>query len=241
MTAAAPVRLEAARYARLAHFRHDGTGSRSPGPGPGQRGPAARLPVLLLHGLGGDCAQPWAYLDATDGLRRIAPDLRAHGATSYIGPEDAFTFDGLADDVVALLDRLGLTRPVVAVGVSMGAGVTLNLAIRYPERLAALALIRPAWLDRPIPPHLAAYPLMAGLLRAHGAAGGLTRFERSGLYRAVQAESPAAAASLRGQFTAAYATERAVRLDRIPHSTPSSRHRGPGPGPAAGPGRGGAA
>jgi pimeloyl-ACP methyl ester carboxylesterase len=63
---------------------------------------------------------------------------------------------------------------------------------------------------------------MAGLLRAHGAADGLTRFERSGLYRAVQAESPAAAASLRGQFTAAYATERAVRLDRIPHSAPSS-------------------
>src|SRR6202020_2667467 len=181
MTAAAPARLEAARYARLAHFRHDGTGSRSPGPGLGQRGPASRQPVLLLHGLGGDCAQPWAYLDATDGLRRIAPDLRAHGATSYIGPEDAFTFDGLADDVVALLDRLGLTRPVVAVGVSMGAGVTLNLAIPYPERLAALPLLRPAWLDRPIPPHLAAYPLMAGLLRAHGAAGGLTRFERSGL------------------------------------------------------------
>jgi pimeloyl-ACP methyl ester carboxylesterase len=222
MTAAAPARLEAARYARLAHFRHDGTGSRSPGPGPGPRGPASRQPVLLLHGLGGDCAQPWAYLDATDGLRRIAPDLRAHGATSYIGPEDAFTFDGLADDVVALLDRLGLTRPVLAVGVSMGAGVALNLAIRYPERLAALALIRPAWLDRPIPPHLAAYPLMAGLLRAHGATDGLTRFERSGLYRAVQAESPAAAASLRGQFTAAYATERAVRLDRIPHSAPTS-------------------
>jgi pimeloyl-ACP methyl ester carboxylesterase len=214
MTAAAPTRLEAARYARQAHFRHDGTGL-------GRSGLPPRQPVLLLHGLGGDCAQPWAYLEATDGLRRVAPDLRAHGATSYIGPEEAFTFDGLADDVIALLDRLGLVRPAVAVGVSMGAGIALNLAIRYPGRVAALVLVRPAWLDRPMPPHLAAYPLMAGLLRAHGAADGLTRFERSGLHRTVQAESPAAAASLRGQFTAPSAAERAVRLDRMPHSAPT--------------------
>ena len=214
MTAAAPARLEAARYARLAHFRGDGTGVVRPGAA------GARQPVLLLHGLGGDCAQPWALLDGGPGLRRIAPDLRAHGATSYIGPDDAFTFDGLADDVVALLDRLGVHRPVVAAGVSMGAGVALNLAVRYPARVAALVLVRPAWLDRPLPPNLAAYPVIAALLRRHGPDEGRARFEASAYFRDVRAESAAGAASLLGQFTAPYAVERAVRLDRMPRSAP---------------------
>jgi pimeloyl-ACP methyl ester carboxylesterase len=216
MTVTPPARLEAARYARKAHFRGDGTGILPGGAG-------SRQPVLLLHGLGGDCAQPWALLDGRPGLRRIAPDLRAHGATSYIGPDDAFTFDGLADDVVALLDRLGVARPVVAAGVSMGAGVALNLALRYSARVAALVLVRPAWLDRPLPPNLAAYPLIAGLLRQYGPDEGLARFEAGAYFHEVQAESAAGAASLRGQFTAPYAVERAVRLDRMPRSAPVAR------------------
>ena len=211
MTPGRPARLEAARYARRAHFRIDGSGPAG----------AARQPVLLLHGLGGDCAQPWAYLAGSPGVRRIAPDLRAHGATGYIGPEDAFTFGGLADDAVALLDRLGVTGPVVAAGVSMGAGVALNLALRYPDRVAALGLVRPAWLDQPLPPNLAAYPLMARLLRRHGPEEGLARFKRTDVYQAVRAVSDSGAASLRGQFTARDAVQRAVRLDLMPRSAPS--------------------
>jgi pimeloyl-ACP methyl ester carboxylesterase len=206
-----PTRLEAARYARQAHYRLDGCGL---------PGSARRRPVLLLHGLGGDCAQPWALLDRGPGLRRIAPDLRAHGATGYIGPDDAFSFDGLADDVVALLDRLSVAGPVIAAGVSMGAGIALNLALRYPDRVTALTLVRPAWLDRPLPPNLTAYPRIAELLRRYGPAEGLARFEASDYFCAVQAESASGAASLRGQFTAPFAVERAVRLDRMPRSAP---------------------
>ena len=97
--------------------------------------------------------------------------MRAHGGTGRIGPAAAFTFDGLADDVAALLDALNLTQPVLAVGVSMGAGIALNLALRYPARVAALALVRPAWLDQPMPVHLGAYPQIAALLRTAGPAG----------------------------------------------------------------------
>jgi pimeloyl-ACP methyl ester carboxylesterase len=225
MTTAPPTRLEAARYARHAHFRHDGTGPRAGsqrGDGAGRRpaGRAQRRPVLLLHGLGGDSAQPWAVLPGRGDLRRIAPDLRAHGATGHIGPEDAFTFDGLADDVVALLDRLGVTSPFLTVGVSMGAGIALNLAVRWPDRVRALALVRPAWLDRPSPENLAAFPLAADLLRRYGSSEGRARFERSAAYAAVRAVSASGADSLRGQFTAPYAVERAVRLDRMPRSAP---------------------
>jgi pimeloyl-ACP methyl ester carboxylesterase len=213
MMTAPAVRLEAARYARHAHVRHDGAG-------PAGAGRAPRRPVLLLHGLGGDSAQPWALLDGASDRRRIAPDLRAHGVTGHIGPDDAFTFDGLADDVVALLDRMRVTGPFLAIGVSMGAGVALNLAVRWPDRVSALALVRPAWLDRPSPANLTAFPLVADLLRRYGSSAGQARFERSGPYAAVRAVSESGADSLRGQFSAPYAVERAVRLDRMPRSAP---------------------
>ncbi len=121
---------------------------------------------------------------------------------------------------MALLDRLGVAGPVLAAGVSMGAGVALNLARRYPDRVTALVLVRPAWLDQPLPPNLALYPLMAALLRQHGPGPGLARFEATDAYRAVRAVSDSGAASLRGQFTAPHAVDRAVRLDRMPRSAP---------------------
>ncbi len=65
-----------------------------------------------------------------------------------IDPAEAATFDVFADDLIALADQLGLDRFVVG-GISLGAGTALNLAIRYPERVSALVLCRPAWLDRP--------------------------------------------------------------------------------------------
>lgn len=45
-----------------------------------------------------------------------------------------------ADDALALLDRLGLRRPVVA-GHSLGAYIACRLAARHPERVASLVLV----------------------------------------------------------------------------------------------------
>ena len=77
----------------------------------------------------------------------IALNARGHGTSSDIDPAAA-TFDTFADDVIALADHLGPDRFVVG-GISPGAGTALNLVIRYPERVTALVLCRPAWLDRP--------------------------------------------------------------------------------------------
>ena len=64
-----------------------------------------------------------------------------------------------------MLNHLGLTRAVVG-GISMGAGMALNAATRYPERVAGLVLARPAWLDRPMPRRtVRLFDLLAGLLR----------------------------------------------------------------------------
>ena len=217
---------EPARYAGRAYVRHD----------PLAAPPPAEPAVLLLHGLAGDSGQPWALLPDGTGFPRIAPDLRAHGQTSHIGPAFAFTFDGLADDVAAVLGMLGVRQPVLAVGISMGADVAVNLALRWPDRIAALALIRPSWLDQPMPAHLAAFPQIAALLRAAGPEGGLARFERTPAYEAVLARSAAGAASLRSQFAAPDAVARAVRLDRMPRSVPYPDLTGLRDVPQAGPG-----
>jgi pimeloyl-ACP methyl ester carboxylesterase len=65
--------------------------------------------ALLLHGLGGDSKQPIGLTTdqlAGTGVDVLAPDARAHGETPVIGPAERFTTEALAEDVLALVDRL---------------------------------------------------------------------------------------------------------------------------------------
>ena len=73
-----------------------------------------------------------------DRYRVVAWDVRGHGrSTLPDGPVDPADYSA---DLVALLDRLGL-RSAALCGLSMGGHISLQAAIRYPERVAALALI----------------------------------------------------------------------------------------------------
>jgi pimeloyl-ACP methyl ester carboxylesterase len=71
--------------------------------------------------------------------RLIMPDLRGHGASP--APEGVYTMDEMADDVIELLDILGLDAPVVIGGLSMGGYVALSLVARYPSRVRGLMLM----------------------------------------------------------------------------------------------------
>lgn len=178
-------------------------------------------PLLLLHGLGGNAGQLWPVTDPR--ADRLAPDLRAHGGTRLVGDPADFTFAGLAADVAALLRRLTF-GPAAVVGVSMGAGVAVALALRKPAAVRSLVLIRPAWGDTVPPPNLV--PLLAAgdHLRRYGPVG-RDRFARTGVYAEVAAGSPAAAASLLAQFDDAEAVRRSVRLVRMAWSAPFSSYR----------------
>ena len=46
----------------------------------------------------------------------------------------------------------------------MGAGIALNIAIRYPEKIKALILVRPAWLHKPHPENLHLFEILAELI-----------------------------------------------------------------------------
>ncbi len=68
----------------------------------------------------------------------------------------------------SLADHLQLGPKLVLVGVSMGAATALAVAIKDPGRVHALVIVRPAWLNQPLPDNLRAFPEVAKLLRAVG-------------------------------------------------------------------------
>jgi pimeloyl-ACP methyl ester carboxylesterase len=183
---------------------------------------------VFQHGLGGDVRQPAGLFAPPRGVRLLCLDARAHGLTQPLGDLSDLTFDVFGDDLVAWLDHLGLRRAIVG-GISMGAGVALNVAVRYPERVAGLVLSRPAWLDSPMPPeNVARYAAIARLLRKVGAAGdwdqalrrALAEFEATDDYRSLLASSPDTAQSLRGQLTNERAVDAVARLERLPADRP---------------------
>ncbi|MEB3221251.1 MAG: alpha/beta hydrolase [Candidatus Sericytochromatia bacterium] len=103
-------------------------------------------PVLLLHGALSTAEQNYRLVLGPLSARHrlIGVDLRGHGASS--NPGGRFELDMLRDDVLGVLDALGLGR-VHVLGTSLGGYVALALRAAAPERVATLALagVRPGW------------------------------------------------------------------------------------------------
>ena len=105
----------------------------------------AGRPLILLHGGLGSGEMFGPNLSRLAQRHQvIAPDLQGHGRTADIDrPIDVRL---MADDIAALIDHLGLERPDV-VGYSLGGGVALHTAAKYPAKVrrlvAASANIRP--------------------------------------------------------------------------------------------------
>jgi pimeloyl-ACP methyl ester carboxylesterase len=98
-------------------------------------------PVVLLHGFplhGGMWDAQRDFL--CPNYRVIVPDLRGFG-DSGLDAGDVEAGVGMADyagDVMAQLDALQVTEPVVLAGFSMGGYVAWQIALNHPRRLRAL-------------------------------------------------------------------------------------------------------
>ena len=101
-------------------------------------------PIVLVHGFASNKEVNWVYpgwvSTLTRGGRRvIALDNRGHGrSTKLYDPADYHT-DRMVEDVLALLDHLGL-ECVDLLGYSMGARVCAFLAAHHPGRARSLIL-----------------------------------------------------------------------------------------------------
>ncbi len=123
--------------------------------------------VVFTHGLGGDLSLPKDLLGDMTGYRLLLWDVRAHGETEPLGPVEKLNFATLAEDLRALMDHVGIGRAVIG-GISMGSGISTAFSVRWPAKVQALILVRPAWLDRGAPGNLAWFPKVMRLLEAAG-------------------------------------------------------------------------
>lgn len=123
-------------------------------------------PDLLLVHATGFCAGVWApVVEHLDGFRVAALDVRGHGRSDApeVEPTNGMSWAGTAADVLAVVDALGLDRPVGA-GHSMGGASLLIAELERPGTFQGI------WAFEPIvmPPEVASSgsnPLAAGARR----------------------------------------------------------------------------
>ena len=177
------------------------------------------MPFVFSHGLGSDLQQPMDLCGTLDGYQRIVWDCRGHGQTEPVGPNNKFNFTTFAEDLNALLHHLNINQVIMG-GISMGAAVSARFAVLYPNKIKALVLMRPAWIDQPMPESLSLIPYIADTMEAYGSEEGLKRFRLSPELEEIQRQSADNAESLCQQFQSSKAYERRARLREIPNDAP---------------------
>ena len=97
-------------------------------------------PLVLLHGfplsrrMWDQEVKSWSQ-----DFRVIAPDFRGFGDSPMSGEE--FSMAGCAEDVVDLLESVGIRQKIVLLGLSMGGYVAFEFVRRYPDMLCGLILV----------------------------------------------------------------------------------------------------
>ena len=95
------------------------------------------LPVLYVHGNNAS-GRFFQKVMEVPGCRTIAPDMPNFGRSAPLSVPPSM--DLYADAVAKLVEALGLERPLL-VGHSLGGGVAISLAVRYPKLFRGLVLV----------------------------------------------------------------------------------------------------
>jgi pimeloyl-ACP methyl ester carboxylesterase len=156
-------------------------------------------PVIFQHGLCGDARQSSEVFPQESGFRRVTLECRGHGQ-SDAGELSALSFATFAGDLEAFIGAR-FDAPVILGGISMGAALALQIAIRRPQRVAALILARSAWTVTKGPANMQPYVLVGRLLSEHAPGVARAIFEESDTARRLALEAPDNLASLRAFFT----------------------------------------
>jgi pimeloyl-ACP methyl ester carboxylesterase len=123
---------------RIGQFFHDGHRIEYTEYGAGERW------VVLVHGqlMPRRMHQPLARALAGSGAHVVTVDLLGHGRSDRPTDPLLYSMTAFGEQVVALLDHLGAERAVVG-GTSLGANVSLEVAVLAPERVQGLLVEMP--------------------------------------------------------------------------------------------------
>ncbi len=175
------------------------------------------IPLIFQHGIGGNLENIVSLFKFPENIRLISLDSRGHGETIPVGDLSHFNLYTLVDDIMALMDELHLQKVWLG-GMSMGAALAMNAAIRFPERLKGIIIYRPAWLDGGMPSYaLSLYEQIVALLRGFGPDEGKKRFLESEAYKTLLGNFPDTAKSMAAQFMAKKALENVIRFEKLPY------------------------
>lgn len=100
--------------------------------------------VVLVHGFATNRAENWQRLGwytafGRRGYRVLAFDHRGHGESDKPHDPAAYGRANMAGDIIALMDHLGVGQADL-MGYSMGARLSLDVALNHPSRVANLML-----------------------------------------------------------------------------------------------------
>ncbi len=100
--------------------------------------------VVLLHGqlMPRRMHQPLARALAAEGLHVVTLDLLGHGRSDRPADPLVYSMTAFGEQVIALLDHLGAAQAVVG-GTSLGANVSLEVAVLAPDRVRGLVVEMP--------------------------------------------------------------------------------------------------
>lgn len=103
----------------------------------GQQTAEGTSPVLLLHGVFGSLENLGVVARKLAEHHQVhSLDLRNHGRSPHAG---SMAYGDMAEDVLAYMDRQGLSRAVL-IGHSMGGKIAMRLALDAPERVERLVV-----------------------------------------------------------------------------------------------------
>jgi 3-oxoadipate enol-lactonase len=96
------------------------------------------FPLVLIRGLGSNADHWYAQIPAfSSHFSVVCFDNRGIGRSQK--SDEASTISMMADDTVALMDSIGISRAHI-LGISMGGMIAQQIALRYPSRVHGLVL-----------------------------------------------------------------------------------------------------
>ena len=99
--------------------------------------------LVLIHEMGGTLESWDMVLPKLSAKRRILRyDTRGAGLSQKV--RGTLTIDTMVDDLMALMDALGIAGKVALAGVAVGGAIALSSAVRFPQRVAAVVASSPA-------------------------------------------------------------------------------------------------